>query len=133
MQAIQNTVRRLFAMTTVLTIKAALLRACGKQVPSQVMQSTEPAPEIVTECIVAGAEDETEDRFAAWEVDRDEKLHEAEEYELQGLRLLSRAALLHAAVRCDDRGETFLAEELREHATTIGSESDATAVSADTI
>jgi hypothetical protein len=130
MQAIQNTVRRLFAMTTLLTIKAALLRACGKQATAQVIQSAEPASEIVTECTVAGTDEDTEDRFAAWEADRDQKLHEAEECELQGLRLLSRAALLHAALRCDDRGETFVADELREHAAAIGREPDTTAVSA---
>jgi hypothetical protein len=133
MHKIQNTVRRLFTMTTLLTLKAALLRACRKQATAQVIQSTEPAPEIVAECTVAGPDDDTEDRFAAWESDRDEKLHEAEECELQGLRLLSRAALLHAALRCDDRGETFVAEELREHAAAIGSESDTTAIPADTI
>jgi hypothetical protein len=132
MQAIHNTVRRLFAMTTLLTIKAALLRACRMPQTPHVIQPTEPAPEIVTECTAAGADD-TEDRFAAWEADRDEKLHEAEECELQGLRLLSRAALLHAALRCDDRGETFIADELREHAAAIGSGSDTTAVPADTI
>ena len=133
MQTIQNTVRRLFAMTTLLSIKAALLRACRKQSPPQVIQFSEPAPEIVTESTVAGTEDDTEDRFAAWESVREERQHEAEECERQGLRLLSRAALLHAALRCDDRGETFIAEELREHATVIGSESETTMVAADTI
>jgi hypothetical protein len=133
MQAIQNTMRRLFAMTALLTIKAALLRAFGKQAMARVVPAREPVPEIVTECAYAGSDVDTEDRFAAWEADRDRKMHEAEEYERQGLRLLSRAALLRVALRCDDRGETFIAQELREHAAACGCESDTGAVPADTI
>ena len=132
MQAIQNTVRRSFTLTTLLTIKAVLLRACRRQVQPQVTPGTEPVPEIGAES--AGSEtDDTDDRFAAWESVRDERLHEAEECERQGLRLLSRAALLHAAVRSDDRGETFIADELREHAEALGKDPETIVVQADTI
>ena len=65
---------------------------------------------------------DTEDTLAAWDTDRAERLHEAEQYEQQGLRLLAKAALLRVAIGCDGRGETFIAEELREHAQTLDSE-----------
>src|SRR5438132_11770256 len=112
MQTIQNTVRRLFAMATLLTIKAAVLRACGKLAVAQAIRPTEPVSQVITERAADDTDDDTEERFAAWEAERDERLHEAKEYEEQGLRLLNRAALLRAAQRCDDRGETFIAAEL---------------------
>lgn len=60
--------------------------------------------------------DDTEDRFLAWEAARGETLQQAEDCERQALRLLARAALLRTAVKYDDRGETYIADELREHA-----------------
>jgi hypothetical protein len=60
--------------------------------------------------------EELEDTFAAWDTDRAERLQEAVECEQKGLRLLAKATLLRVAIQCDDRGETFHAEELRERA-----------------
>ena len=42
------------------------------------------------------------------------------DYEQRGLELLTQAALLRTALRCDDGGGTFIAEEIREQAEAIG-------------
>jgi hypothetical protein len=130
MVAIQNAVRRFFSIQAMLTVKHALLRICRKQ--GQPVQVSEPTVETAPEVEICVAEDDTEERFAAWEDSRAEKLQQAESHEQQGLRLLEKAALLRAAVHCDDRGETFIAQELRDQADGIGSESF-TDVPADTI
>ena len=122
MLAIRNTVRQMFAMTTLLTLKAALLRACGKQ-PPQPIQQREPVAESPPTDELYVAEDDPEETFAEWEAARNEMLHQVQDYEQRGLRLLSKAALLRAALKCDDRGETFVAEEIREQAEAIGSQS----------
>jgi hypothetical protein len=66
---------------------------------------------------------DAEDTFAAWDVQRAEKLHEAQDCEQQGLRLLAKATLLRVAIQCDDRGETLHAQELRERAQLLNTES----------
>jgi hypothetical protein len=66
--------------------------------------------------------DEVEDTFAAWDTERGEKLQEALDCEKKGLRLLAKATLLRVAIQCDDRGETFHAEELRERAQILDTE-----------
>ena len=119
MLAIRNTVRQLFAMTTLLTIKAALLRTCGKQ-PPQPIQRPELAADTASMDALYVDESDSEETFAEWEADRNEKLHQVQDYEQRGLDLLAKAALLRAALRCDDRGETFIAEEIREQAEAIG-------------
>jgi hypothetical protein len=116
MRTIPNAVRRLFSVQGLLTIKAALLRLvfvppAPQPTPLAEPESSPPTPmseEIET------AEPSPDEKFAAWEAERAEKLDQASTYEQQGLRLLARAALLRASVKCDDRGETFIAEELRE-------------------
>ena len=115
MLAIRNTVRQMFAMATRLTIKAALLRACGKQPPQPTPQRAPDAETPSTRELYV-AEDDPEEAFAEWEADRNEKLHRVQDYEQRGLELLGKAALLRSALQCDDRGETLLAEELREQA-----------------
>jgi hypothetical protein len=122
MLAIRNIVRQMFAMTTLLTIKAALLRACGKQ-PQQSIQQREPVTGTPPIDELYVEVDDPEESFAAWDAARNERLHQVQQYEQQGLSLLSKAALLRAAILCDDRGETFLAEEIREQAEAIGSRS----------
>ena len=122
MLAIRNTVRHLFAMTTLLTIKAALLRACGKQ-PTQPIQQREPVADATPTDELYVAENDPEEAFAEWEAARNEMLHRIQDHEQRGLELLGKAALLRAALKCDDRGETFLAEEIREQAEAIGSQS----------
>ena len=131
MLAIRNTVRQLFAMTTLLTIKAALLRACGKQPPQPIQRPELAADTAPTEELYVD-ENDSEETFAEWEADRNEKLHQVQDYEQRGLDLLAKAALLRAALRCDDRGETFIAEEIREQAEAIGSQS-ITVVPSDTL
>ena len=124
MRAIQSAMQRFLIFANLNVVRQALLRLCRK--PK--VQTIKPEPTID----VAAESDDTEEKFAAWETDRDEKLHQAETLEQQGLHLLAKAALLYTAIKCDDRGETFIAEELREHVDTIGRE-PATEVSDDTI
>jgi hypothetical protein len=124
MLAIQNAMRRFLIFANLNVVKHALLRMCRKPAvqvitPKSVIEpAIEPAMEVTPNTEV----EDTEDRFAAWEDDRDEKLHQAEVFEEQGLRLLAKATLLRVAIRCDDRGEVFIAEELREHAQTLDNE-----------
>jgi hypothetical protein len=122
MLAIRNTVRQMFAMTTLLTLKAALLRACGKQ-PPQPIQQREPVSDTSPADALYVEVDDPEETFAEWEAARNEMLHQVQDYERRGLDLLSKAALLRAALKCDDRGELFIAEEIREQAEAIGSQS----------
>jgi hypothetical protein len=114
MQTIRNALRRVLIAPNLVAIMEALLRLRRNQMPPAT-GTTEPAPnppppEEYTE------EDDSEERFAGWETARAETLHEAGTCERQGLRLLARAALLRLAVQCDDAGETFIADQLREHA-----------------
>jgi hypothetical protein len=122
MLAIRNTVQRVFAMATLLTIKNALLCICRKQ-PSQPIQQREAVTDIGPTGGLYAIDDDPEETFADWEADRNEKLYQVQEYEQRGLDLLGKAALLRAALKCDDRGETFIAEEIREQAEAIGSKS----------
>ena len=119
MLAIRTTVQRVFAMATLLTIKDALLRVCRKQ-PAQPIQNGEPVADAPPTEELYVAEDNPEEAFAEWEAARNQMLHQVQDYEQRGLDLLSKAALLRAALRCDDRGETFIAEEIREQAEAIG-------------
>jgi hypothetical protein len=119
MLAIRNTVRQMFAMTTLLTIKAALLRACGKQPPQSIQRPEAVADTAPTDALYVD-EDDPEETFAEWEAARNEMLHQVQDYEQRGLDLLAKAALLRAALKCDDRGESFIAEEIREQAEAIG-------------
>jgi hypothetical protein len=130
MLAIRNTVQRVFAMATLLTIKNALLRIYRKQ-PSQPIQQREPATDIAPTGELYATDDDPEETFADWEADRNEKLYQVQEYEQRGLDLLGKAALLRAALKCDDRGETFIAEEIREQAEAMGGKS-ITEVTSDT-
>jgi hypothetical protein len=50
---------------------------------------------------------------------RTKTLDQAEDSEQQGLGLLAQAALLRAAIRCADRGQTDLAEKLRDDADNV--------------
>jgi hypothetical protein len=119
MRAIQNTMRRFLIVLNLHAIKDALLRVCRKRTPA-VIQPSEPVVETPPQDDEMYAEDDdVDERFAAWEEARSETLQQANDCERQALRLLSRAALLRAAVQCDDHGETFLAGELRAHANDV--------------
>src|SRR5947209_6475045 len=107
MLAIQNAVLRFLAVSNSQAIKPTLLRLCRKQrlQPTQPPQPVpqQPAPTEPTEDTTAIQEDDlypaenaAEDRFAAWEADHDEKLHQAEMLEDKGLILFRKAALLRA-------------------------------------
>jgi hypothetical protein len=122
MVAIHNTVR-LFAIASNLRVVGdALRRLCRKQ-PAQPIRPCEPTTATAPEAAVYVEEENPEEAFAAWEADRNEKLYVIQDNEQQGLNLLCKAALLRAALRCDDRGETFIAAELREQAEVMGSKS----------
>lgn len=54
-----------------------------------------------------------DDELTAWEQDRANTLHDAEESEQQGLRMLTRAALLRLVVHFEDEGLFVVAHELR--------------------
>jgi hypothetical protein len=135
MQSIQNAVRRFFALSSLLTIKAALLRACRQPAPPIIAQPESAAAAdtaLAAESDTDTAYEDAEDQLVAWETERASRLDQVESYEQQGRQLLAKAALLRAALTCEDRGETFIAEELREHAETLGRESTTEAV-ADTV
>jgi hypothetical protein len=119
MVAIRNAMRLFVIASNLRVVRDALLRLCRKQPPT--IQPIEPTADTVPEAAIYVEEDDAEETFAAWEADRNEKLYQVQDCEQQGLNLLSKAALLRAAVKCDDRGETFIAEELREQAEAIGS------------
>ena len=114
MRAIQSAMQRFLIFANLNVVRQSLLRLCHR--PKVQVIKPEPAIDVAAES------DDTEEKFAAWESDRDEKLHQAEMLEEQGLRFLAKATLLRIAIRCDDRGETFIAEELREHAQTLDNE-----------
>jgi hypothetical protein len=116
MQSIPKAVRRLFSVQGLLTLKAALLRLVFVPPAPQPMPQAEPECSASTPMPEEACTDEPspDEKFAAWEAERAAKLDQASTYEQKGLRLLARAALLRASVKCDDRGETFIAEELRE-------------------
>jgi hypothetical protein len=124
MLAIHNAMRLFTIATNLRVIRDALLRLCRRQPqPIEPIEPIEPAAVTTPEAAVYVEEEDTEAPFAAWEAERNEKLYQVQDYEQQGLNLLGKAALLRAAIRCDDRGETFIAEELREQAKGIGSRS----------
>jgi hypothetical protein len=128
MLVIQNAVLRFLSLPNIQGIKARLLRFCHKQQQPRAVLAAEvapaaqeaeaavslPAEKELREDDLYPAQDDTEDRFAAWEAEQNEKLHEAERLEQKGLMLLSKSALLRAAITCDNRGDTFIANELRE-------------------
>lgn len=60
--------------------------------------------------------EESEDRFSAWEKDRAVTLNDAEQAEQQGLRHLTKAALLRLVVYFEDEGLFVVAHELRQQA-----------------
>jgi hypothetical protein len=116
-------------------IKARLLQFCGRHAPQVIPAAlvtlpleqpaaTEPGPteDEIREDDLYPAQVDTEDRFAALECEHTEKLHEADQVEQQGLTLLRKAALLHAAITCDNRGDTFVGTELRELAESLDSD-----------
>jgi hypothetical protein len=104
--------QRFLVVLNLEVIKLALLRWRNK-VASVFSRENESATENESLSLHG---DDTEERFAAWEAARGEILDQAEGYEQEGVRLLARAALLRTSVKCDDRGESFIASELREHA-----------------
>ena len=119
MRAIRIAMRRYLAVSALLSFKDTLLRLCRKQAP---IQPSAPTTRVKQQIELYVEAEDPEDQFAAWEAERDDRLHQAEEFEGQGLQLLGKAALLRTAIRCEDRGETFIAQELREHAQALGSE-----------
>ena len=88
-------------------------RLCRKHA-AEPTTPTEPTTETDTPLAIYADEADAEEKFAAWEMERSEKLRKATEHEQHGLRFLAQAALLRASVKCEDRGESFIAEELRE-------------------
>jgi hypothetical protein len=60
--------------------------------------------------------DDADDQLTAWEHDRACTLHDAEESEQQGLRHLTKAALLRLVVHFEDEGLFDVAYELRQQA-----------------
>jgi hypothetical protein len=129
MLAIHNAVLRFFAVANIQAVKERLSSLCRRQ--TQLAQEAKPvdkasAEEEIREDDLYPAFDDTEDRFAAWEAEQNEKLHEAETLEQQGLALLSKAALLRAAIKCDNRADTFVAGELRELADNVRSDATTT-------
>lgn len=117
MLTIQAAVHRfwlaLISLTAVTWVRSKLLHraSAAERVASQ---PTMTIKEQVTEML--SEPDHGDDAFAAWESERNEKLHEARQCEQEGLRLLNRATLLRVAIQCDDCGDTFHADELRERA-----------------
>lgn len=111
MVAMRKAVQRFMAFLTLASMKAGLLKIIfHRQQPN-----TEQADTITSADESPYAEpDDTEEKFAAWEAERSEKLRQAADLEQQGLRLIASATLLRASIKCEDRGETFIAAELRE-------------------
>jgi hypothetical protein len=122
MLAIQNAVLRFLAVANIQAIKARLLQFCRKHTPRAEPTVQAPTEEEIREDDLYPATDDTEERFAAWESEQKEKVHQAEQLEQQGLKLLSRAALLRAAIKCDNRGDSFVGSELRELADNVGND-----------
>jgi hypothetical protein len=60
--------------------------------------------------------DDADDQLTAWEQDRASTLQDAEESEQQGLRHLTKAALLRLVVHFEDEGMFDVAHELRQQA-----------------
>jgi hypothetical protein len=60
--------------------------------------------------------DDADDQLTAWEQDRACTLHNADENEQQGLRHLTKAALLRLVVHFEDEGLFDVAHELRQQA-----------------
>src|SRR5207247_1143156 len=78
----------------------------------------EPVP--VTRIATSNAADaqlaDADDQLTAWEQDRVCTLQDAEESEQQGLRHLTKAALLRLVVHFEDEGLFVVAHELRQQA-----------------
>ncbi len=111
MVVMRKAVQRFMAVLTLASIKAGLCSIIFRHRPNT--EQTEASSSSTDESPYAEPDD-TEEKFAAWEAERSEKLLHATDLEQQGVRLLSQAALLRASIKCEDRGETFIAEELRE-------------------
>ena len=62
---------------------------------------------------------DADDQLIAWEQDRANTLHDAEANEQQGLRHLTKAALLRLVVQFEDEGLFVVAHELRQQADTL--------------
>jgi hypothetical protein len=96
--------------------------ACNN--PTRDCQTALAAPMVASHAITASrepspngsAESDAEDRLTAWEQDRAATLTEAADSEQQGLRLLTRAALLRLHVQFEDEGFFVVAHELRQQA-----------------
>src|SRR5579859_5174862 len=112
MVAMRKAVQRFIALLTVQHVKAGLLKIIYRQ-PQPSADDSEGSDKPVDEAPYAEPDD-AEEKFAAWEDERNDKLRHATDLEQQGVRLLAQAALLRAAIKCEDRGETFIAQELRE-------------------
>ncbi len=110
MVTMRKAVQRFMALLTVASIKAGLLKIIFRHQPTTEQTDSSSS----TDVSLYAEPDDTEEKFAAWEAERSEKLRHAADLEQQGVRLLSQAALLRASIKCEDRGETFIAEELRE-------------------
>ena len=67
--------------------------------------------------------DDADDPLTAWEEDRANTLHDAEDNERQGLRCLTRAALLRLVVHFEDEGLFVVAHELRQQADALDTNS----------
>jgi hypothetical protein len=112
MVAMRMAVQRFLALLTVQHIKAGLLKIIFHRQTQHTAQ-TDASGSSTDEPLYAEPDD-TEDKFAAWENERNDKLRQAADLEQQGVHLLAQAALLRASMKCEDRGESFMAEELRE-------------------
>jgi hypothetical protein len=127
MQSIRNAVACLIALLSLHRLTGIWHRLRPQHAPQiKQPQSNSSAPSALVSLTedddTSAGDSGPEDQFANWDTDRADKLHQAEAYEQQGLRLLAKAALLRVAIKCDSRGETFIAEELREHAHVLDGE-----------
>jgi hypothetical protein len=127
MIAIHTALRRGMIVLGLPVVLGALLRLYRHYGPQRI-EPTEPtmppepcAPLTATEddTEVYAEEADPEEAFREWEAQRNERLVRIQDLEQQGLVLLGKAALLRAAVKCDDRGEGFFADELRDQADKI--------------
>jgi len=97
-----------------------LLRGCLLSVGVSNRKATIAVPEPIAPPTPAATSTSDEiqapdpdDELTAWEQDRANTLHDADESEQQGLRMLTRAALLRLVVQFEDEGLFVVAHELR--------------------
>jgi len=97
-----------------------LLRGCLLSVGVSNRKATIAVPELIAPPTPAATSTSDEiqapdpdDELTAWEQDRANTIHDADESEQQGLRMLSRAALLRLVVQFEDEGLFVVAHELR--------------------